>query len=116
MTVSMAVSTALSGMRAMEKRAAAIAQNIAGANAAGYQPRRVALSAVAGGGVATDVAPEPPAWPERMSVDLAGELLALTETQLAYTANVAVLETGLDFWDMLATALGPEDRPGSLGG
>ena len=51
-----------------------------------------------------------------MSVDLASELLALTETQVAYTANVAVLETGLDFWDMLATALGPEDRSGSLGG
>ena len=46
-----------------------------------------------------------PAWPDPATIYLAGELLELSKTNLAYTASIGVPETGADFWAMLATAL-----------
>ncbi|WP_417413512.1 hypothetical protein [Hoeflea sp.] len=50
-----------------------------------------------------------PAWPGPATINLAGELLDLSTTALAYTATREPPETGADFWSMLATAL-PEPR------
>jgi len=50
-----------------------------------------------------------PAWPDPASINLAGELLDLSTTALAYTATREPPETGADFWAMLASAL-PEGR------
>lgn len=46
-----------------------------------------------------------PVWPDRGAVNLAGELLDLSHTTIAYTATITLPETGADFWAMLATAL-----------
>ncbi len=51
-----------------------------------------------------------PAWPDPGTINLAGELLDLSMTTIAYTASIGVPETGSDFWAMLTTAL-PEDEP-----
>ena len=52
-----------------------------------------------------------PAWPDPGTINLAGELLALSKTTIAYTASIGVPETGADFWAMLATALS-DGEPG----
>jgi hypothetical protein len=47
------------------------------------------------------VEPTVTAGPE--GVDLATEMLELTEAELGYKANAAVFEAGADLWDLLAT-------------
>lgn len=57
-----------------------------------------------------------PQWPERHSAGLTGEVLGLKQTELAFTSDDTVFDTGADFWDMLATAIEGEARaakPGS---
>ncbi|MBU4530952.1 MAG: hypothetical protein KUA43_05320 [Hoeflea sp.] len=51
-----------------------------------------------------------PAWPGPGTINLAGELLSLSETTIATTATITLPETAPDFWAMLAAAL-PADRP-----
>jgi len=60
--------------------------------------------------VAAAVVPVRPAWPDPATINLAGELLDLSKTTLAYTASIGVPETGADFWAMLATALREGER------
>ena len=59
---------------------------------------------------ATDPAPAmtrlvSPAWPDPASINLAGELLNLSATTMAYTATRQPPNIGADFWALLATAL-----------
>ncbi|MEM5474404.1 hypothetical protein WNZ14_21965 [Hoeflea sp. AS60] len=51
-----------------------------------------------------------PAWPDPGTINLAGELLDLSMTTMAYTASIGVPDTGADFWAMLATALPEGER------
>lgn len=51
-----------------------------------------------------------PAWPDRSTINLAGELLDLSMTSIAYTASIGVPETGADFWSMLETVLPQGER------
>lgn len=46
-----------------------------------------------------------PAWPDPASINLAGELLNLSATTMAYTATRQPPNIGADFWALLATAL-----------
>jgi hypothetical protein len=46
-----------------------------------------------------------PAWPDPATINLAGELLDLSSTTIAYTGTITVPDTGADFWALLAAAL-----------
>ena len=50
------------------------------------------------------------AWPDPATINLAGELLDLSKTNLAYTGTITLPDTGADFWALLATALGDGER------
>lgn len=52
----------------------------------------------------------PPAWPGPGTLNLAGELLDLSTTTIAYTGTITLPDTGADFWAMLATALPGRER------
>ena len=41
---------------------------------------------------------------------LRAELTGMIEAKMGYEANLAVMETGMDMWDMLMSALEPKDR------
>jgi Flagellar hook-associated protein len=109
MSISAAMSVAMAGMRAQAVRAAAIAQNVAHAGAPGHA--RVAAPAVtqAGGGVVAQPRPAP-SWPDRSEIDLAAEILDITETQIAFKASAVMFETGADMWEMLAAAFDGKRR------
>lgn len=51
-----------------------------------------------------------PAWPDPATINLAGELLDLSSTTIAYTGTITVPDTGADFWALLAAALGEGRR------
>ena len=51
-----------------------------------------------------------PAWPDPATINLAGELLDLSSTTIAYTGTITLPDTGADFWAMLAAALGEGRR------
>ena len=51
-----------------------------------------------------------PVWPDPATINLAGELLDLSSTTIAYTGTITVPDTGADFWAMLAAALGEGRR------
>ncbi|VVT06171.1 conserved hypothetical protein [Hoeflea sp. EC-HK425] len=68
---------------------------------------------------ATSAAPQPvkapaprvrPVWPDPATINLAGELLDLSSTTIAYTGTITLPDTGADFWAMLAVALGEGRR------
>ncbi|WP_420410318.1 hypothetical protein [Hoeflea sp.] len=46
-----------------------------------------------------------PVWPSPGAINLAQDLLELSQTTFAYTATISRPESGPDFWDMLAAAL-----------
>ena len=51
-----------------------------------------------------------PAWPDPATINLAGELLDLSKTTIAYTGTMTLPDTGGDFWALLAAALGEGRR------
>lgn len=85
MGLSSVAAIALQGLREQAKNLEATAGNIAHADSGEYTPQGVEPSAVSTGS----------------DVDLATEMLNLTEGELSYRANAAALEAGADLWDML---------------
>lgn len=102
--ISSIISNAFSGMAAQQSRMEAIASNIANADTPGYARRDVSMVSGPGGSVQAVVREEDG------GVDLATELTGMIEAKMGYEANLAVMETGMDMWDMLMSALGPKDR------
>ncbi|MCY0154295.1 hypothetical protein OEG86_20940 [Hoeflea alexandrii] len=51
-----------------------------------------------------------PVWPDPATINLAGELLDLSSTTIAYTGTITLPDTGADFWALLAAALGEGRR------
>lgn len=107
--ISSIISTAVSGMAAQRERMEAIASNIANADTPGYARRDVQMVSGAGsaGGVRAVTREEPTA---SGGIDLATELTGMIEAKTGYEANLAVMETGMDMWDALMSALEPKDR------
>ena len=104
--ISSVINTAFSGMAAQQQRLDAIASNIANVDTPGYARRDVQMVSGPGGGVKAVTRTDD----SGAGVDLATELVDMIDTQMAYEANVAVMETGMDMWDALMSALAPEDR------
>lgn len=102
--ISSIIATAFSGMAAQQQRLDAVAHNIANAETPFYARRTVEMVASPGGGVRA-VARE-----AEGGVDLATEMVDMTGAKMTYQANVAVMEAGMDMWDMLMSALDPKDR------
>ena len=130
MSVSEIVRTAYSGLFAQSRRAEAIASNIANAATPGYEPRTMSYGpgagrvvgagrqerqdfAAAGGGLigtgGTGL------WDNEAAPDMANEMLDLIGTRVAWEANATAFETGADFWELLAIALGHQQGPPSSG-
>lgn len=106
--ISSIINTAFSGMAAQSKRMDAIASNVANVDTPDYNRKTVDMVTTADGGVRA-VSREAPAG-SNSGVDLATELMDMAESKMAYEANLAVMETGMDMWDMLMSALDPKDR------
>lgn len=121
-----AVSIALSGLNAQQKRLAKTASNIANVSTSGaipaghpaapastaatpvYQPLKVNMTSLAGGGVRADITADPggftlvydPSHPSANSegmiaapnVDLTREIVGTLEIKAAYKANLAVIK------------------------
>ncbi|MCY0095960.1 flagellar basal body rod protein FlgC [Hoeflea ulvae] len=104
--ISSVITTAFSGMAAQQQRLDGIASNIANADTPDYTRKRTDMVAAPGGGVKA-VTREAAGG---SGVDLATELVDMIGTKIAYEANVAVMETGMDMWDTLMSALEPKDR------
>ena len=102
--ISSIIKTAFSGMAAQQARLEAVAQNIANADTPGYQRRVVDMVSGPDGGVRAVMRDGDG------DVDLAMEMTEMIDSKMAYEANVAVMETGMDMWDALMSALAPEDR------
>ena len=103
--ISSVISTAASGMAAQQKRMEAIASNVANVDTPNYRRREVDMVST-GNGVRAVVSE----GPAGQGVDLATEMVDMIDTRMAYEANVAVMETGMDMWDALMSALDPKDR------
>ncbi|OCW57550.1 flagellar basal body rod protein FlgC [Hoeflea olei] len=103
--ISSVISTAFSGMAAQQKRMEAIASNVANVDTPDYRRKEVNMVST-GPGVRAVVSEARSAG----GVDLAAEMVDMIETKMAYQANVAVMETGMDMWDALMSALDPKDR------
>lgn len=102
--ISSVINMAFSGMAAQQARLDAAAQNIANADTPRYVRREVDMVSAPNGGVRA-VTRE-----GEGGVDLAMEMAGMIDTRMAYEANVSVMETGMDMWDALMSALSPEDR------
>lgn len=85
MGLSSVASMALQSLREQAQNLESTASNIANADAGEYMPQGDHAS---GAGSGEDV-------------DIAAELLNLTEGEAAYRANAAVFEAGADLWDIL---------------
>ena len=97
MSITSITGIALSGMNAQTNRLAAVANNVANADTPDYQRQNVSLVSTSDpAGVGTTVTSGPE------GVDLATEMLDLTEAAMSYKANAAVFEAGADLWDVLA--------------
>jgi len=46
--------------------------------------------------------------PEKSAINLPGKIINLLDTQIATKGDVAVFETGAEFWDMLRVAVAPD--------
>ena len=103
--LSSVISTAASGLSAQQKRMEAIASNVANVDTPDYRRKEVDMVST-GNGVRAVVSE----GPEGQGVDLATEMVDMIDTRMAYEANVAVMETGMDMWDALMSALDPKDR------
>lgn len=102
-SISSAMSAALSGMMANERRATATASNIANAMTPGYDRLETKFTA-SGNGVKATVAPSGTSTlPDQSNVDLATEAMNLKESEISFKANASVWETGADMWDALAS-------------
>ncbi|MDZ7602659.1 MAG: flagellar basal body protein [Hoeflea sp.] len=102
--ISSIITTAFSGMAAQQKRLDAVAHNIANVDTPNYARKTVDMVSAPGGGVRA-VARE-----AEGGLDLATELTEMVGAKMAYEANLAVMETGMDMWDALMSALEPKDR------
>lgn len=94
-------------MAAQQSRMQAIASNIANVDTPGYARRDVTMVSGPGGGVQAVVREEETG---AGGIDLGEELIGMIEAKIGYEANLAVMETGMDMWDMLMSALEPKDR------
>jgi flagellar basal body rod protein FlgG len=103
-SISAAMNTALSGMLAQQTKAAATASNVANADTPGYKLLNTTLSATDTGGVSAKVAPASPSDGDT-DVDMATEMLNLTQAAQSYKANASVWEAGADMWDALKTVV-----------
>lgn len=90
----------LSGMQAAQAQLTVGANNIANANTPGFKSSRVDLAELSGGGVAvsgTTLDPTPgaigPDGKPGSNVDLAGELVNLSQDKTLYNANALVIKT-----------------------
>jgi flagellar basal body rod protein FlgG len=105
--ISSIITTAFSGMAAQRTRMDAIADNVANADTPGYARKTVDMVSTVDGGVRAVTRAESG---DAAHVDLVREVADMIDTKMAYEANVAVMETGMDMWDALMSALAPEDR------
>jgi flagellar basal-body rod protein FlgC len=110
MSISTVMNISMGGMRAQATRAAAIADNVANVNTPGYVRAETRTETQPPAGVRATVTRANAAWPDRSDVDLAAEILDLTETQIAFKANAVVFDTGADMWEMLSAALDGKRR------
>ncbi|WP_165219733.1 flagellar basal body protein [Affinirhizobium pseudoryzae] len=99
MTINAVTTTALSGMQAQMTRLSATANNVANVDTTGYSRLSAQFSTDPSGGVAAHVSEVDPA----QGADPGGDMLALTEASIGFSANAAVFETGADIWQVLAT-------------
>lgn len=106
-----------SGVAAQLVRAQAVARTAARASPPGAWQQNAAMALRVTGGVAvqrTDVR-----MPEKSVINLPTEILQLVETQIAHNSDLAVFETGAEFWDLLMVAVDPhrqdQTRRGSIG-
>lgn len=86
MGLSSVAAIALSSLKEQANSLAATAHNIANSDSAEYQPFGDDMSALEPGS----------------GVDLATEMLDLTEGEYAYKASAAAFETGADLWAILS--------------
>jgi len=98
MSITSITGIALSGMNAQTTRLAAVANNVANADTPDYRRQTVSLTSTSD---PTSVRATISSGPE--GVDLATEMLELTEAELGFKANAAVFEAGADLWDVLST-------------
>jgi flagellar hook-associated protein FlgK len=97
MSITSITGIALSGMNAQTNRLATVANNVANADTPDYRRQGVSLISTSDpAGVGTTVTSG------AEGVDLATEMLELSEAELGYKANAAVFEAGADLWDVLA--------------
>jgi flagellar basal-body rod protein FlgC len=82
MGLSSVAAIAFSAMQTQSNNLSATADNIANADTTGYRAQG-------------DV------QPSGEGVDLAAQMVELTEEELAYRASAAAFETGADLWDIL---------------
>jgi flagellar basal body rod protein FlgC len=87
---------ALSGIHAQAARLAAIANNVANAESEEYQPLSTQFQTTDSGVYAAVSAAA------GANADLAGEMQALSEAELAYKANAAAFDAGADLWQLLS--------------
>lgn len=106
MSLSIAMTTALSGMQAAATRTAATANNIANVMTPDYDRLETRLVSAPSGGVIASVAPSGTPFPAGASnVDPAEEMVDLMQAELAFKANASVWETGADMWDVLMSVV-----------
>lgn len=85
MSLSSVASIALQSLREQANNLESTANTVANADSGAYQPQ---------GDYASEAAPAE-------GVDLADEMLDLTEGEAAYRANATVFEAGADLWQIL---------------
>lgn len=51
--------------------------------------------------------------PEKSAINLPSEIMDLLDTQIAYSSDLAVFETGAEFWYMLTVAVDPHREEAS---
>ncbi|MEM9317795.1 MAG: flagellar hook-associated protein FlgK [Pseudomonadota bacterium] len=107
MSISVALSSALSGLAANSQRASTVSNNIANATTEGYGARTVVTgSIVAGGdGVGTRV----------VAIERASDPVLISSRRLA-DADLGRSGAGLDFYSRLEGLVGTPNDPGSLAG
>ncbi len=97
-----ALATSIQGLKAMETRMAASANNLANVNTDGFKKDRVTLSETVHGGIRAEVAKveTPGAMVEDLdttrelsNVDLAEEIAGTIPTKAAYSANLKMIQT-----------------------
>ncbi|MDO1583776.1 flagellar basal body rod protein FlgC [Rhizobium oryzicola] len=104
MSISTAMTTAVSGMQAQTLRVSTAANNIANASHPGYARLSTQLSSGPNGQVSASVTQATTTGRDGDNdVDVAGEMTDLIGASESFKANAAVFETGATIWDVLAT-------------